>query len=108
MDKTEETDSKKEYKYHTKEFVFHDGVLDKKHVVELCDEPITYACFTKDFARMIQLFRNMTQYMDFSQPFRAVVEYDPEGLRTVIQFFEPTEVLQRYSEQAKGKEKVSI
>ena len=85
---------------HTKKFIFQDGVLDKTHEVELCEEPIVYACHTKDFARMIYLFRRMTDHLDFSQPFRAVIEYDPEGLRTVAQFYEPMEVLQQYNERA--------
>ncbi len=89
----------------TKKFVFQDGVLDKTHEVELCEEPIVYACFAEDFAKMVQLFRNITDYMDFSQPFRAVVDYDPEGLRTVIQLYEPEEVLQRHSERVRESEK---
>ncbi len=92
----------KESELHTKKFVFQDGILDRTHEVELCGEPIVFACFTEEFAKMVQLFRNITEYMDFSQPFRAVIEYDPEGLRTVIQFYEPTEVLRQHSERVKG------
>ncbi|MBD5395640.1 MAG: hypothetical protein HDR71_15575 [Lachnospiraceae bacterium] len=90
---------------HTRKFMFQDGVLDKTHEVELCEEPIVYACFPEDFARMVQLFRNMTDYMDFSQPFRAIVDYDPEGLRTAIRFYETKEALQRHSERVMGNVK---
>ncbi len=92
-------------KLRTKKFVFQDGVLNKTHEVELCEEPIVQACFAKDFARMVELFRSLTRYLDFSQPFRAVVEYDPEGLRTVIQLYEPIEALERYNEKVKGSVK---
>lgn len=94
-----------EAKFHTKKFVFQDGVLDKTHEVELCEEPIVYACFTEDFAKMVQLFRSITDHMDFSQPFRAIIDYDPEGLRTVIRFYDPKEVLQQYSERVRGNVK---
>ena len=95
----------RETELHTRKFRFHDGVPDRTHEVELCEEPIVHACFTEDFAKMIQLFRQITDYMDFSQPFRVVIDYDPEGLRTVTRFYEPAEALQRHSERVRGKEK---
>ena len=69
------------------------------------EEAIVSKCFTKDFARMIQLFRILTEKLDFSQPFRAVIEYDPEQLRVKTSLYEPTEVLQRYIEKVQGKVK---
>lgn len=89
----------------TKKFVFQDGTRDKTHEVELCEEPIVFACFTEAFEKMVQLFRDITDHMDFSQPFRAVIDYDPEGLRTVIQFYETKEFLQQYSERVRGNPK---
>lgn len=51
-------------------------------------------CFTKDFARMIQLFRIITEHLDFSQPFKMEIEYNPEQLRTSVKSYMPKEVLE--------------
>lgn len=86
----------------TKKVIFQDGVLDRTHEVVLSAEPFLYVCNTKDFARMVQLFRNMTEFIDFSQPFQAIIEYDPKGDKTVVRIYETKESLQQYNEQARG------
>jgi len=72
---------------------------------EIVEEPIEIKCNTKDFAVMIQLFLILTKDLDFSRPFRVMVEYDPEQPRTKIKLFEPMDVLQQYIQKARGKEK---
>lgn len=68
-------------------------------------EPWVSKCFTKDFANMIQLGRIILEDLDFSQPFRMEIEYDPEQLRTTVKTFMPTEVLQSCIRKALGKQK---
>lgn len=55
-------------------------------------EPMRHKCFTKDFAGMIQLFRNLTELLDFSRPFKMVIHYDPEQPRVSIETYAPIEV----------------
>ena len=45
--------------------------------------------WTDSFAYMIQLFRIITEDWDFSEPFRIVIDYDPEQPRTVIHKYSP-------------------
>lgn len=61
---------------------------------DLHTEPWETKCFTKDFANMIQLFNVLTENLNFSQPFRIVVDYDPEQLRTSVKVYMPKEVLE--------------
>lgn len=48
---------------------------------------------TRDFAIMVQGFNIITEHLDFSVPFRLVIDYDPEQPRTVIKQYFPKEVL---------------
>ena len=66
-------------------------------------EPWVNECFTKDFAHMIQLGGIILEGLDFSQPFRMEIDYDPEQLRTTVKTFMPTEVLQSRIQKALGK-----
>ncbi len=56
---------------------------------DLADEPWDHRCYTTDFANMIQLFTLLTSNMEFSQPFRVVVDYDPKQLRTSVKTYLP-------------------
>jgi len=40
--------------------------------------------WTDEFAKMIQLFRILTEDIDFSRAFRIVIDYDPEQPRTIV------------------------
>ena len=71
---------------------------------ELEREPIVTKCFTKDFVRMIQLFRRLTDDLDFSLPFRVVIDYDPEQERTTKKVYAPKEAYERYIRRAEGEE----
>ena len=62
-------------------------------------EPLSIQCFTKDFSTMMQLFRSLTRDLDFSKPFRMVIEYDPEQPRLKRDVFVPTEVLEQYTQK---------
>lgn len=62
-------------------------------------------CFTKDFAHMIQLFRIITEHLDFSQPFKMEIEYDPEQLRTSVKSYMSKEVLESYSRKVEKEKK---
>ncbi len=42
--------------------------------------------WTDEFARTIQLFRILTDNIDFSKPFRIVIDYDPEQPRTILHY----------------------
>lgn len=65
-------------------------------------EPMEIRCNTKDFASMIQLFRSLTEKLNFSQPFSVVVEYDPKQPRVKIRLYEPKEALQQYIQRVLG------
>lgn len=69
----------------------------------LAEEPITIKSNAKDFARMIQLFRRLTDCLVFSHPFRIVIDFDPEQPRVTTKIYEPTEVLQQYIQKVRGK-----
>ncbi len=86
-------------------YLFRDGFIGKRHKVKLCSKPIIHISYTKDFARMIQLFRNITDNLNFTKPFRVVIEYNPEQLRVRTKIYEPTEVLEQYTRRVKGKVK---
>ena len=75
--------------------------LDKKISSDNClhETPIVQKCFTEEFAKMIQLFRIMTENMDFSQPFRMIIEYDPEQPRMTSKMYKTKEALQQYIEK---------
>lgn len=68
-------------------------------------EPLSVQCFTKDFAIMMQLFRSMTRDLNFSKPFRMVIEYDPEQLRVKRDVFVPATVLEQYTQKVMEKVK---
>ncbi|MCD7862398.1 MAG: hypothetical protein LUG61_02520 [Lachnospiraceae bacterium] len=70
--------------------------------VEWAKEPLESYCFTESFAHMIQLFRIMTEKLDFSHPFKVEIEYDPEKARTVERIYMPKEVFERCIEKLKG------
>ena len=74
----------------------------------LCETPIVQKCFTEEFAKMIQLLRIMTDNMDFSQPFKMIIEYNPEQPRMTSKMYKTKESLQQYiekiQEQLKKKE----
>ena len=89
----------------TKEFVFKEGPYGEEHKVELCSSPMTHRSFTRDFATMVQLFISMMKDLDFSHPFRMVIEYDPERLRVKRDVFAPKEVVERYIQQVMGNVK---
>lgn len=84
----------------TKEVIFKEGVYGAEHKVELCSSPITHMSFTKDFATMIQLFISMTRDLDFSHPFRMVIEYNPEQMRVKRDVFAPKKVVEQYIQKA--------
>ena len=50
------------------------------------EEDLSKICcpWTKDFAHMIQLFQIMTEGLNFNEPFRIEINYDPEQARTVV------------------------
>ncbi len=77
----------------------------EKKSVEFDSEPWVSKCFTKDFAHMIQLSGIILEGLDFSQPFRIEIDYDPEQPRTTIKTFMPTEVLQSRIQKALGRQK---
>lgn len=64
------------------------------------EEPMRQKCFTRDFATMIQLFRILTEYLEFSKPFKLVIHYDPDSPRVTIETYAPMEVHQRHIQQA--------
>lgn len=59
-------------------------------------------CFSKSFSESIQLFQILTKILDFSQPFRVAINYDPKGLRTTVEYEMPKESLARYNEKELG------
>lgn len=74
-----------------------DRKISNNHVHE---KPMRQMCFTKDFAYMIQLFRSLTEFLDFSRPFNVVIKYDPELSRVSIETYAPMEVHERYNQKA--------
>ena len=67
---------------------------------ELEENPKKICCpWTDAFAQMIQLFRIITEDMNFSKPFRLVIDYDPEQPRTVIHHYESFEATQDESQR---------
>lgn len=70
--------------------------FDENHVIQ--------SCFTEDFAHAAQLLALLQRPLDFSQPFRMVIDYDPEQPRTKMEIEMPTKALERYSQRAQGKE----
>ncbi len=87
-----------------------EGDIDEKNIkklksVEFDSEPWVSKCFTKDFAHMIQLSGIILEGLDFSQPFRIEIDYDPEQPRTTIKTLMPTEVLQSRIQKALGRQK---
>lgn len=89
----------------TKEHIFKEGMFGKEYRVELCTEPIEHLSFTKDFATMVQLFVSMANGLDFSRPFKMVIEYNPEQARVRRQLFAPKDVVEQYSQKVKGRMK---
>lgn len=74
-----------------------------ENMKELFDqEPLVKKCFSADFAKMILLFRSLTEEIDLSRPFRAVIDYDPEQPRVKTELYMPTEVLEKYIQKAQG------
>lgn len=84
-----------------------DDNLDKKESLDerLNENPIVQKCFTEEFAKMIQLFRIITENMDFSQPFKMIIEYDPEQPRMTNKMYKTNESLQQYIEKVEEKVK---
>ncbi len=66
---------------------------------KLHKEPMRQKCFTKDFAGMFQLFRSLTEYLDFSKPFKVIIHYDPDLPRVSIETYAPMEVHERYIQE---------
>lgn len=69
------------------------------------EEPMRQKCFTRDFATMIQLFRILTEYLEFSKPFKLVIHYDPDSPRVTIETYAPMEVHERHIQRAEEIEK---
>lgn len=69
------------------------------------EEPMRQKCFTTDFATMIQLFRCLTEYLEFSKPFKLIVHYDPALPRVTIETYAPIEVHGQCIRKAKEIEK---
>ena len=86
----------------TEEFIFKEGFYGDEHKVELCSSPITHMSFTKDFATMVQLFRSITRDLDFSHPFKMVIEYNPEQMRVKRDVFAPKGVIEQYTQKVTG------
>ena len=61
-------------------------------------------CFTKSFAESLQLFQILTEPLDFSQPFKIEIAYDPEELRTVVTYCTPKEVWSKHFQKEPDKE----
>ena len=70
--------------------------FDENHVIQ--------CCFTEDFAHAIQLLAILQRPLDFSQPFRMTIDYDPKRLRTEMEIVMPTKALVRYNQRVQGKE----
>ena len=68
-------------------------------------EPLITKCFSEDFAKGIYIFRILTENIDFSQPFRMVIDYDPEQPRVKTELHMPTEVLEQYIQKVQGNPK---
>ena len=56
-----------------------------KHLESSTD--VTICPWTGEFAKMIQLFRILTENLVFSKPFRIVIDYDPEQPRVCIHHY---------------------
>ena len=69
------------------------------------EEPMRQKCFTRDFTTMIQLFRILTEYLEFSKSFKLVIHYDPDSLRVTIETYAPMEVHERHIQRAEEIEK---
>lgn len=46
---------------------------------------------TTDFALPLQLFGTMIQELDFGKPFRVVIDYDPNCIRTIFHLYDGRE-----------------
>lgn len=60
---------------------------------------------TNTFAYGLQATNIVFGDIDFSQPFRIVIDYDPEQLRTIVKKYLTKEALQLYIEKVQGKAK---
>lgn len=74
----EELDSLRKFKESGNKHLEKDG---KEILTTLWSEP---------FSGMLQSFSFMTEKLDFSKPFRVIVDYDPEQKRTVIHHYAPS------------------
>lgn len=61
-------------------------------------------CFTKSFAEALQLLRILTDPLDFSEPFKIEIAYDPKELRTAVTYHTPKGVWSRYFQKELDKE----
>ena len=61
-----------------------------------------FSCLTKGFSTSIQMFQILTEILDFSQPFKVVIHYDPKELRTTVEYEMPKDSLLRYNEKVVG------
>lgn len=61
-----------------------------------------FSCLTKRFSTSIQMFQILTEILDFSQPFKVVIHYDPKELRTTVEYEMPKDSLLRYNEKVMG------
>lgn len=52
------------------------------------EKKVTYSIKADAFPDFIAVFRFMTEKLDFSKPFKAVINYDPEQPRSTIEVFE--------------------
>lgn len=79
---------KNEYRSMTKEESQQFQTFKKegnKHL-ESADD-LTLSPWTDEFAKMIQLFRILTDGLNFSKPFRIVIDYDPKQPRAVVHHY---------------------
>ena len=66
------------------------------------EEKISLKCFSKSFSEMIQLFRILTEPIDFSNPFVIEVEYDPNQPRAEVHYTMPRESVLQHIRKAQG------
>lgn len=52
------------------------------------EKKVTYSIKADAFPDFIAVFRFMTEKLDFSKPFKVVINYDPEQPRSTIEVFE--------------------
>lgn len=66
------------------------------------EEKISLKCFSKSLSEMIQLFRILTEPIDFSNPFVIEVEYDPNQPRAEVHYTMPKESALQHIRKVQG------